>query len=200
MPGERENGSSNADAGGREAGAEVEGLIIPDEAVPGAMVGEARPLGRDAASIEVSAVESKLSSEYVGSIVEDPTEGYDASDIVAILARLCSGLCERDGDTGADVVAALCTVCVVVDGTLSPEDEEGWSDEALPDSKIGLGEVGRDLARLEAKNDVLAEAAEGDSAGELTIRSLAGDENSAPACLLIVVVVLVCPPRTQFGA
>lgn len=67
MPDERENGSllppeveekeSKAEAGGREAGADDDGLSIPDSTPPGIIVGEARPAGNDAASIEVSAVD-----------------------------------------------------------------------------------------------------------------------------------------------
>lgn len=67
MPGERENGSllppeveekaSKAEAGGSEAGADEDGLSMPDVAPPGCMVGEARPAGNEAASIEVSAVD-----------------------------------------------------------------------------------------------------------------------------------------------
>lgn len=47
---------SRTDGGGNEAGAEVEGLMKPD---PDTSVGEARPAGREAARMELSAVEDK---------------------------------------------------------------------------------------------------------------------------------------------
>lgn len=48
---------------------------------------------------------------------------------------------------------------------------------------IDLGEVGRDLAKFEEKNEVFAEMTEGDSPGELTMRSLAGETRSTGAYL-----------------
>lgn len=56
---------------------------------------------------------------------------------------------------------------------------------------MGFGEVGRDLARLEVKDEDLADMIEGDSAGELTMRSLAGEAYSTTACLVCVGVKLL---------
>lgn len=50
---------SRADAGGNDAGADVEGLMTPDVAVPIAIVGEAGPAGSEAASADDSAGEAK---------------------------------------------------------------------------------------------------------------------------------------------
>lgn len=52
------------------------------------------------------------------------------------------------------------------------------------DRMIGLGEVGRDLARFEEKKEFFADMTEGDSTGELSMRSLAGETCSVNACLL----------------
>lgn len=49
--------------------------------------------------------------------------------------------------------------------------------------------MGLDLAKLEAKNEAFADTAEGDSTGEETIRSLAGEKYSPAACLLLLLGV-----------
>lgn len=65
---------SSAFVGGKDAGAEVEGLITPDWLNPGAIVGDAKPVGREAASTEVSIVEGIVSGHVVD-IVEGRVDG-----------------------------------------------------------------------------------------------------------------------------
>jgi len=65
-------------------------------------------------------------------------------------------------------------VCDEVDGGIDAGVGK-VSIRSPPERMMGFGEVGRDLARLEAKDEDLADIIEGDSAGELTIRSLPGE-------------------------
>lgn len=64
-------------------------------------------------------------------------------------------------------------VCAEVDGAF---DVELVPFGAAEDRMMGLGDVGRDLAKLEEKIEDRAELAEGDSTGDDAMRSLAGEE------------------------
>ena len=93
-----------------------------------------------------------------------------------------SVLCE-DAVGGAKVVVATQAVCAVVLGTVEVDGEESGITEVASvadlvcDGKtIGLGDVGLDLAKFEAKLSVFVDRAEGDSAGEGITRSRAGEE------------------------
>lgn len=68
-------------------------------------------------------------------------------------------------------------------GTFEIDGDESGMTEVASDvdfegeeSSIGLGEVGLDLAKFDAKPGIFAECTDGDSAGEETTRSLAGEE------------------------
>jgi len=71
---------------------------MPDEPDPSATVGEASPLGRDAASTEVSPVEP-ISSGYVASVADVEEYGYDAPEVKDTLIWSRSEVLDNDGET-----------------------------------------------------------------------------------------------------